>query len=353
MLKPLSQALQDNDHIYAVIKGDAINHGGKTNGYSVPNPNAQADVIRETLNKAEISSRTISYLEAHGTGTSLGDPIEIAGLTKAYGGFTGDKQYCPIGSVKSNIGHLEAAAGIAALTKVLLQMKHKQLVPSIHSDVLNPNINFDDSPFYVQRDLTEWSKPVIVEEGARVTYPRRAGISAFGAGGSNAHIILEEYEDERSGHEFLEPQIIIISAKNDERLGVYAGEILHFLRKNPDLGLDDVAFTLQIGREAMNERIAIIAAGMEELLSKLEGYQNGDSRIEALFRGNIKKDAPKLRSMIGDMEEEYFYNELITRKDYRLLTESWAYGAEIDWMLLYNNKNTPRRVSLPTYPFLK
>jgi len=187
LLKPLHQARIDGDHIYAVIKGSSINHGGKTNGYTVPDPNAQASLISSTLKKAQINPRTISYVEAHGTGTSLGDPIEIRGLTKAYQEETVDTQYCAIGSVKSNIGHLESAAGMAALTKVLLQMKYKQLVPSLHSERLNPNINFETSPFYVQHGLTEWKQPILKENGKEIRYPRRAGISSFGAGGANAH----------------------------------------------------------------------------------------------------------------------------------------------------------------------
>ncbi|PSK01109.1 hypothetical protein C7R92_31785, partial [Brevibacillus porteri] len=167
-----------------VIKGSAINHGGKTNGYTVPNPNAQASVIGRALKEAGIDPRTISYLEAHGTGTSLGDPIEIAGLTKAFQAYTTDKQFCSIGSAKSNIGHCESAAGIAGITKILLQLKHGQLAPSLHAEVLNPNIDFSTTPFVVQQELAEWKRPVI--DGQEV--PRRSGVSSFGAGGSNAHI---------------------------------------------------------------------------------------------------------------------------------------------------------------------
>src|SRR5215510_11721137 len=139
--------------------------------------------------KANIDPRALSYIEPHGTGTSLGDPIEIAGLLKAFEGATDEKQFCPIGSVKSNIGHLESAAGIAALTKALLQIRHEQLVPSLHADPLNPNIDFGATPFYVQTKLAEWKR-----SAAR---PRRVGVSSFGAGGANAHLILEECADAR------------------------------------------------------------------------------------------------------------------------------------------------------------
>ena len=196
LLKPLAAAIADGDQIYGVIKGSAINHGGKTNGYSVPNPQAQADVIGEVFKRAGIDPRTLSYLEAHGTGTSLGDPIEITALTKTFREYTDDDQFCAIGSVKSNIGHCESAAGIAGVTKVLLQLKHRQLVPSLHSETLNPNIDFAHSPFTVPQSLVEWPRPMVAtraDQGRARQYPRIAGVSSFGAGGSNAHVVIEEY----------------------------------------------------------------------------------------------------------------------------------------------------------------
>ena len=149
-----------------------MNHGGKTSGFTVPNPNAQAALIKKTLAKANIDPRTISYIEAHGTGTSLGDPIEVRGLQEAFEEFTQDKQFCAIGSVKSNIGHLESAAGISQLTKVLLQLQHKKLVPSIHAEKLNPFIDFDQTPFYVQRELSEWNTEPIHDVLASVLLVR-------------------------------------------------------------------------------------------------------------------------------------------------------------------------------------
>ncbi|HSI50811.1 MAG TPA: SDR family NAD(P)-dependent oxidoreductase, partial [Ideonella sp.] len=184
LLKPLAQAQADGDHIYGVIKASAINHGGKTNGYTVPNPNAQAKVIARALRDGGIDARDISYIEAHGTGTSLGDPIEIAGLAKAFSQWTQDKQYCAIGSAKSNIGHCESAAGIAGVTKVLLQLKHRQIAPSLHSSILNPNIDFEGTPFVVQQELTDWLRPTREVGGRQQEGKRIAGISSFGAGGA-------------------------------------------------------------------------------------------------------------------------------------------------------------------------
>ncbi|WP_237706224.1 type I polyketide synthase [Ornithinibacillus scapharcae] len=196
LLKSLSKAIEDGDNIHGVIKGTSINHGGKTNGYTVPNPKAQAKLVRDALDKASVNARSVSYIEAHGTGTELGDPIEISGLSQAFRNDTDDLQYCAIGSAKSNIGHLEGAAGIAGLMKAILQMKNGQIAPTLHADELNPLIDFANSPFYVQRELKEWSRPVLELSGMRKEYPRIAGVSSFGAGGANAHVIIEEYHKE-------------------------------------------------------------------------------------------------------------------------------------------------------------
>ncbi|MCO1604751.1 beta-ketoacyl synthase N-terminal-like domain-containing protein, partial [Desulfosporosinus nitroreducens] len=193
LLKPLSRAIADHNHIYAIIRSTSINHGGKTNGYTIPNPIAQSELIRTALDKAGVNARTISYIEAHGTGTELGDPIEITGLTQAFRKDNQDSQFCAIGSVKSNIGHLEAASGIAGITKIVLQMKNQMLVPSLHAEELNSNINFEKTPFVVQQELAEWKRPVINMNGVTREFPRIAGISSFGAGGSNAHVVIEEY----------------------------------------------------------------------------------------------------------------------------------------------------------------
>ncbi|SOD99165.1 non-ribosomal peptide synthetase [Spirosoma fluviale] len=230
LLKPLRTAIADNDRIYGVIKASGINHGGKANGYTVPSPKAQTAIIRDVLDKAKIDPRSISYVEAHGTGTSLGDPIEISGLTNAFRSAAKAEQFCAIGSVKSNIGHCESAAGIAAITKVVMQLKHRQLVPSLHSSVLNPNINFAQTPFMVQQSLTPWERPHYQQDGQLVEAPLRACISSFGAGGANAHLIIEEYDSIRQrispppG-----PQLFLLSARTEERLQAYVREVLQFL----------------------------------------------------------------------------------------------------------------------------
>jgi acyl transferase domain-containing protein/thioesterase domain-containing protein/NADP-dependent 3-hydroxy acid dehydrogenase YdfG len=359
-LKPLRQAIEDGDHIYAVIRGSALNHGGKTNGYTVPNPNAQGDLIIETLEAANINPREISYLEAHGTGTALGDPIEISGLMKAYHQYTNDRQYCSIGSVKSNVGHLESAAGIAGITKILLQMQHRQLVPSLHSAELNSHINFSDSPFYVQQRLEDWLAPDAVGNGETKRGSRIAGISSFGAGGSNAHIILEEWDDSDPGTEdqLPAPYIVTLSAKNKERLKEYARKLRGFLEKASEppvsaLNPADLAYTFQVGREAMEERLALVVSNLGELVEKLTRYAQGQNGIEGLYQGSARGENQLSAGIIykGNTGKEII-RILIKNQEFGNIAQLWACGVAVDWQLLYEDA-APRKISVPSYPFAR
>jgi polyketide synthase PksN len=356
LLKPLKKAIADGDRIYGVIKGSALNHGGKTNGYSVPNPNAQTSLIAKVLNKSGIDARTISYIEAHGTGTVLGDPIEITGLVKAVEKNTNDKQYCAIGSVKSNIGHTESAAGIAGLTKILLQMKNKELVPSIHSKKLNDNINFKVTPFVVQQELEEWKQPVI--DG--VTYPRRAGISSFGAGGSNAHIIIEEYihNEVYNKDEDISPQLIVLSAKNEDSLKAYSKELLTFLNKEDNIKYDyevslrEIAYTLQIGREEMSNRLAVIVYSIEELKEKLAMYLKNEYVIENFYLGKNIKQTENVFQILEESEGQEYLSNLIKKQKLIEIAKIWINGCKINFNELHGNRRI-RKINLPTYPFAK
>jgi polyketide synthase PksL len=357
LLKPLENALRDGDQIYAVIKSSSVNHAGKTNGYTVPNPNAQADLILDALRKANIDPETLSYVEAHGTGTSLGDPIEIAGLSKAFAGSGAEKQFCAIGSVKSNIGHLESAAGIAAVTKALLQIRHQQLVPSLHADPPNPNINFADSPFYVQTELAEWKR--------LAAHPRRVGVSSFGAGGSNAHLILEEYADAREPETPLfrapQPVAFVLSAKNPDALYRYAERMVNFLENTSGISLASIAYTSQVGRTAMEARLVIIATGLSDLRIKLNQWINLGKNQEAnkvsyelddVFYGNTREAQYSAGHLIEGKTGKTFLEDLLANNDLEKIGRLWILGVEIDWSLLYREVN-PARVSLPTYPFAK
>ncbi|WP_437836515.1 SDR family NAD(P)-dependent oxidoreductase [Sorangium sp. So ce1153] len=361
LLKPLDRAVADGDHVYGVIKGTSVNHGGKTNGYTVPNPAAQAQVIANALRASRVDPRTVSYIEAHGTGTSLGDPIEIAGLAQAFSGFTQDRQFCAIGSAKSNIGHLESAAGIAGVTKVLLQMQEQVLVPSLHAEVLNPHIDFGRTPFKVQRSLEPWRRPVIEREGSSREYPRVAGISSFGAGGSNAHVILEEYAAEERAQPATaptpeRPALVVLSARTDAALRERARQLLaHVARRQcADVDLIDIAYTLQIGREAMRERLALTAATIAALREKLTAYLDGKletGAIEECYRGEVKSGGEA--SGLNAEDAAGLTGTWLQKRQYGKVVELWVKGMLVDWSQLYADGVPPRRVSLPGYPFAR
>ncbi|PWY57586.1 beta-ketoacyl synthase [Legionella qingyii] len=335
LLKPLADAIADNDMIYGIIKGSSMNHGGKTSGYTVPNPNAQAAVILQALKNADIDARTISYIEAHGTGTALGDPIEIRGLQDAFEHYTEDKQFCAVGSVKSNIGHLESAAGVSQLAKVLLQMRHKKLAPTLHTTQLNPFIDFQNSPFYVQQEYTDW------QPGDNV--PRRAGVSSFGAGGANVHMIVEEYIPPVKQQSTVNvPYIFLLSALNEERLSAQIQQMHGYILQNSHVKhkewLRDACFTLQTGREHMAARFAVIVSNTDELLVALANYpqhKGTKTWINHHSQSNLQPIA-----------------ELIRDARYEELVQHWVNGAKVDWEQLYQQQ-LPHIVSLPTYPFAK
>ncbi|MFP2924705.1 beta-ketoacyl synthase N-terminal-like domain-containing protein, partial [Pyxidicoccus sp. 3LG] len=347
VLRTLEDAERDGDHIYAIIKGTAINHGGHANGFTVPNPNAQAALIRRALERSGIEPSTISYIEAHGTGTALGDPIEIAGLTQAFREHLPGTGSCPIGSVKSNIGHLESAAGIAALTKVLLQLEHRTLVPSLHSTPANPHIDFASTPFQVVREPMEWRRPVLAD-GAEV--PRRAAVSSFGAGGSNGHVVIEEYVSERRVPAPLSSQreLVLLSAKNRERLREHAARHLELLtEQRPPLG--DVAYTLQVAREAMPERLALLVRDHDELQVKLSAFVERGELGDGVYAGTETAGPARLRG--SDADDQAYVRMLFEGGKSDRLASFWTSGSEIDWSQL--RKDGGRRVPLPTYPFAR
>lgn len=360
LLKPLARAIADGDHIYAVIRATSINHDGKTNGYTVPNPNAQGQLIREALQKAGVPARAVTYIEAHGTGTDLGDPIEITGLNQAFRASTGDTGFCAIGSVKSNIGHLEAAAGIAGLTKVVLQLQHGLLVPSLHAEELNPNIDFAQSPFHVQRELAPWRRPCIELDGNMVEYSRIAGVSSFGAGGANAHVIVEEYREpgrnaiarDTDDHNIRNrlATMIVLSARKEEQLHTRARQLLHAIAHRPltDDDVASVAYTLQVGREPMEERLALIAGSVVELEEQLRDFLMGAGDSERRVHGCVNKEAVAMFATDKAMARRI--EDWLKQGQIAPLLELWVKGLDVDWHKLYGEQ-PPRRINLPTYPF--
>jgi acyl transferase domain-containing protein/pimeloyl-ACP methyl ester carboxylesterase/acyl carrier protein len=444
LLKPLALAVADGDRIHAVIKSTCINHGGRSSGFTVPSAEAQAALIDSTLRKANIDPRSISYVEAHAPGTALGDPIEVRGLTTAFRKYTADKKFCAIGSVKSNVGHLESAAGVASLAKVILQMQHQQLAPSIHSDRLNPNIQFENTPFYVQRELSAWLAPVVEEDGQRKRYPRRAGISAFGAGGSNAHIIVEEY---RSPVGCRTPssaeQLIVLSAKTPERLRAVVKNILEGVKRRlapsastshhtpaeerildligdltgvrpsmldmsdslqdllgprrsfdeliarlrddmgvmwaADIGrsstigdlvgvltrpsadaapntaehsselLEQIAYTLQVGRESMPHRFATLVRSLPQLQQQLSDYLAGVPNLEQCWTGSVQQITGHVAVRA---EEAEYVARLVSARRYGRLGQLWCSGVAIPWSDFYQGSK-PARIALALYPFAR
>jgi len=339
LLKPLTQAIKDQDHIYGVIKGSSLNHGGSTNGLTVPSPVSQAEVILHACENARIDPLTISYIEAHGTGTELGDPIEIEGLTRVFRQYTRERQFCSVGSLKSNIGHLEAAAGIAGITKVLLQMKHRMLVPSLHSEVLNPNINFAETPFYIQKESAFWKNRM-------AAIPRRAGISSFGAGGTNVHIVLEEYErientciingDSKS--------LIILSACDQNELKNYAARLANYIRmQDQPLSLAGIAYTLQTGRSSLNCRCAFVVDSMSGLSEYLETISREGEQAPEVYYGFVRHS--RLRKPVS-YPEDWTGDQNHVSPDLEKIAKLWVAGGEISWPALYR-AGTPMKLSLP------
>lgn len=262
VLKRLEDALADGDRIHAIIRGSAINNDGSLKvGYTAPRVDGQVKAIRAAQEMAEVEAETITYIETHGTGTILGDPIEITALTQAFRASTDKKGFCAIGSLKSNIGHLDAASGIAGLIKTVLALKHKQLPASLHFQEPNPKIDFANSPFYVNTKLSEWQTD---------EHPRRAGVSSFGIGGTNAHVILQEAPTLPVSESSKPSQLLLLSAKTSTALETATANLVAYLKNNPDVNFADVAYTLQVGRKAFNHRLAVVCRNLEEVEKVLE-----------------------------------------------------------------------------------
>ena len=279
VLKPASRAMADGDHIYAVIKGVAVNNDGNLKvGYTAPSVEGQAKVIEMAHKIAQVSPETISYVETHGTGTELGDPIEIAALTQAFRKGTQRKACCAIGSVKTNIGHLDPAAGVAGLIKTALSLESRCLAPSLHYRKPNPEIDFEESPFYVNTRLAEWRS---------ANGPLRAGVSSFGIGGTNVHCVLEEAPATEPSGTARPVQMLVLSGRSRNALNAQTSRLSQFLRDHPTVNLADVAYVYQTGRKAFLHRRALLlpagatpqsaAAMLDQEASERSFSNNGDA----------------------------------------------------------------------------
>jgi amino acid adenylation domain-containing protein len=311
VLKRLADALAAGDHVRAILKGSAINNDGSLKvGYTAPSVDGQAGVISDALAVAGVEAATISYIEAHGTATPLGDPVEVAALNQAMTKEAWQARSCAIGSVKTNIGHLDAAAGVAGLIKTVLSLEHKQLPASLHYETANPVIKFEEGPLYVNGELREWDSPG----------PRRAGVSSFGIGGTNAHVIVEEapYLDASPAADG--PHLLMLSARSPAALAQATGNFVAHLRQHPEINPADAAFTLAVGRKRFSHRRVAICQSIDDAVGLLESLdparvltaveEQADRPIVFMFPGQgaqhpnmglgLYRRHPYFRSLVDD-----------------------------------------------------
>ncbi|ASK92171.1 SDR family NAD(P)-dependent oxidoreductase [Xanthomonas campestris pv. trichodesmae] len=357
MLKPLAAARADRDHVYGVIVGSAENHGGRASSPTAPNPLAQRQLLVDAYRGGGIDPATVGYIEAHGTGTALGDPVEVNALKAAFDELHRERRpgktvprHCALGSVKTNIGHLEAAAGVAGVIKVLLMFAHRCIPGNGQLKSPNPYLELDDGPFYLARESVTWAAPV---DAAGRELPRRAGVSGFGIGGSNAHVVLESFEATEPSHAPVRlPALVVLSAKTATALREQA-QRLHAAVSGPAApDLHDLAFTLQVGREAMDHRLGFVVESMEQLAGELAGFVS-DRAHQGTVGVVTHRPGDSTR---GDNDDTL--DAGLQKGQYSRMLERWTRGLAIDWHRLYagsaaNARLSPRRVSLPTYPFAR
>lgn len=347
-LKRLADAQRDGDIIHGVVRGWGVNQDGSTNGITAPNQEAQIRLQREVYDKFGIDPSGLQYVEMHGTGTKLGDPIEVDALIQSFRSYTDKQAFCALGSVKSNVGHTLAAAGIAGMIKMLLAFQHRQLPPTLHVEQLNEHISLSHSPFHINTECKAWD----VEAGEK----RSAAVSSFGYSGTNAHIVLEAYDDPRpaSSGEANGPHLIVLSAKNKARLQEVIEALLAHVVGHETLDLADLAYTLQVGRMAMDERIGLIVDSRADLIETCKAVLAGGEPAN-VYRGQAKKHDDVLALFSEDEDIGTTVGLWMRKRRYSKLLALWIRGFKIDWRRLYDDLATgkPRRISLPTYPFAK
>lgn len=330
IMKRFEDAVRDGDNIYAVIKGMSVNNDGSAKvGFTAPSREGQAEVISNALCIAGVNPEDISYIETHGTGTSLGDPIEISALNMVFEQVTKRKSYCAIGSVKSNIGHAISGAGISGMIKTLLALKHKQIPPSINFESPNSKIDFSNSPFYVNTKLSDW------DCGSN---KRIAGVSSFGFGGTNVHAVIEEAPPLKSVPSARKWQLLTLSAKSAEALDRMCIKLSDYLQNNPSINFADAVYTLHVGRKEYEFRKAIVCKNTDEAINLLNMKQG-----ENIYTGTAQNNF--LEQM--NNEPSLYFDSLAA---VQLLAQQWVKGLTIDWDT-YHSDERRIKVSLPTYPF--
>ena len=346
VLKRLGDAVRDRDSISGLIVGSGINQDGNTNGITAPSARSQERLECYVYDRFNIDPATIQVVEAHGTGTRLGDPIEYGAISRAFRRYTNKKQFCAMGSVKSNIGHAATAAGIAGLLKLLLAMKYRQIPPSLHFQKGNPAIDFDSSPFYVNTRLEEWKT-----EGDQ---RRRAAVSSFSFSGTNAHIVVEEPPLAEQGADTAPAYLLVLSAFSAEQLKRQVQRLLAFVRSNPGVSMNDMSYTLFVGRMYLTHRFSCIARNQEELVLFLERWLESEQvdqiyvsqieEVEIREQSSLKEYANRCIQECGNGDNPVRYLEnLATVADF------YIRGYSLDYPSLLPAHS--RRISLPTYPF--
>nr|AIE12107.1 putative NRPS/PKS hybrid synthase module E2C [uncultured bacterium] len=290
VMKRLADALADGDTIHAILRGSAVNNDGCGKaGYTSPSVDGQADVVVEALANSGVEAESISYIEAHGSGTPVGDPMEVRALTKAFRNFTQRQGFCAIGSVKTNVGHLDAAAGMAGLIKTVLALKHREIPPSLHFDSPNPEIDFTHSPFFVSDRLSQWEG-----DGAL-----RAGVMSTGMGGTNAYLVLEGASEPAARTTAAPPHLLVLSAKTATALDQSAYDLREFLMQNESVDMGDVAHTLQVGRRAFPFRRSVVCTSREDAVAALA--PGGSARVRSdQLAGSTRRPIVFLLPGVGD-----------------------------------------------------
>jgi acyl transferase domain-containing protein/thioesterase domain-containing protein len=342
VLKRLADALSDGDTIHAVIRGSAVNNDGSEKaGYSAPSVNSQSDAVVEALANAGVDAESISYIEAHGSGTPVGDPIEIRALTKAFRTFTRRSQYCAIGSVKTNVGHLDAAAAVAGIIKTVLALKHRQIPPSLHFNEANPEIDFPNTPFFVNTHLREWAS------GG----PRRAGVMSTGMGGTNAYIVLEEAPEPAVATDSAPPHLLILSAKTETALNQATIQLRGFLNRNDSVNMSDVAYTLRAGRKAFPYRRSVVCASHHDAVNALN--QPNSTRVLPAVLDRSSSSIVLLLPGIGDhyvgMARDLYETRAVFRQEVDRCAEILQshMGQDIRRFLYPNNGANGKQGSTP------
>ncbi len=309
LFKRLEDALKSGDHIYAVIRGSAVNNDGSHRvSITAPGLDGQTEVIAEAIGNAGVDIDSINYIEAHGTATEMGDAVELAAMMKAFEDRTSTKQFCAIGSVKPNVGHLDRAAGVTGLIKTALALSHKQLPPSLNFEQASDDIDLQNSPFYVNTTLQDWP---------RQHTPRRAGVSSFGLGGTNAHVILEEAPELVPGSPSRPWQLLLLSAKTETALQQATTNLLSHLQKHPELALEDVAYTLQSGRNIFNHRRMLVCRDRTEALTLLRSSSSNNrvrTASEAFRDRPVAFLFPGLGEQYVGVTQELYRQEAIFRE---------------------------------------